>query len=82
MPNITIVPDKDWEVIRPYLENGVLMPQSVFDQLTEDQKEKVENFDLASSNYNYGGEADVWLDLILSRDSYALKAVLESDDDE
>lgn len=75
MAKITIVPDKDWDAIYDYLHNGVLIPEHVFNSFSPEEQRAIKEANL--DNYDFGGDADAWIDTILSRDSYAARAAFE-----
>lgn len=57
---VKVVPKKDWEIIKKYLgsDGVVLIPEDVAKQ------EGVEHMDYEEVSYNFGGEADVWMDVV------------------
>ncbi len=79
MVKLFIVPEKDWDILKKYLgESGVvLVPQHVYDKLPDNKKEALESEQ--QIDYDFGGEADVWVDFALSEDAYALTNILEEE---
>lgn len=89
------VPEKHWEIMREYLDEPgvVLVPEHVFNQLTPDKQEKLEElfddpdrfeelYGRAAADYNFGGDPTLYVDLALSPDCYALEMVLGEDGEE
>ena len=79
---IKIVPQKDWEVLKKYLnkdEGCVLIPEAVLHELPEEGREKLMGASGHTIEYDYGGDADVWLDLIVSPEAYFLREFLQED---
>ena len=75
--NIFIVPEKDWEIIRKYISsrNAVVL-------IHEDTAKKVgvaQDMLNDSSDYDFGGEADVMLDLVTNKDHYFFTHLKEDD---
>ncbi len=79
---VKIVPEKEWEIIKSYLgeEGTVLIPEQVFNQLTDEQKEKITDMNNKLVNYNFGGEADIWLDVVRSPDAYFFESKCMNND--
>jgi hypothetical protein len=66
MPDIHIVPEKDLEIIKKYMtaEGIVLIPESL--KNVKDQ----EYLDTMTGEYDFGGDPDIWLEIIDSSDHY------------
>lgn len=60
---VKIVPTKDWEIIREYLnEEGVLLiPENIA------KEQNVEYLNGKNIDYDFGGEADCWIDIAASK---------------
>ena len=69
---------EEWEVLKEFLEKpiGVIVSPDVSESLTEEEKEK---FEAEAENYDCGGEADVWLDVVYDRDHYFVRNAFQRD---
>lgn len=77
---VRMVPREDWEVLKKYLadtEGCVLLSGSVLEGLPKEQREQLQRVDNCVIEYDYGGEADVWVDMVQSPDAYFLKDFFE-----
>ena len=77
---LRLVPQKDWEVLKKYLsgsEGCVLIPETLLYSLPENQRNRLQGSDSSLVEYDYGGEADVWVDMVQSPDAYFLKDFFE-----
>lgn len=74
MANVKIVPKKDWEIIKSYLDQNacVLIPQTVIESMLPEKAQKVLEAieDGKADMYDFGGEADIIIDLPLTAESY------------
>lgn len=73
---LRLVPQKDWEILEKYLsgnEGCVLIPETLVESLPQKQQERLQKSDCGLVDYDYGGEADVWVDMVQSPDAYFLK---------
>lgn len=73
-----VIPEvSDWDIISSFLddccEGAVVIPPAVAITLREQGAELPEAGSLIE--YDFGGEADVWLDVVTSPDHYAIRAV-------
>ena len=79
MATMKIVPQKDWEILREYLSDPavVLVPEELLEKLPEDQASFLRECDGGDTDYlrasddddngyNFGGEADTWIDKVTS----------------
>jgi hypothetical protein len=66
MPDIHFVPEKDLEVIKKYMtaEGVVLIPEHLKEICNE------EHIDKMTGEYDFGGQADIWLEVITKPDHY------------
>lgn len=81
---VRMVPREDWEVLKKYLtdtEGCVLLSESVLEGLPKEQREQLQRVDNCAVEYDYGGEADVWVDMVQSPDAYFLKGFFEEEPD-
>lgn len=73
---IKVVNDQDWDVLKKYLNKDViLIRKDVADQLETKIGKSVNECYL--EGYDFGGEADIWVDTLLSDQQYAYERVLE-----
>lgn len=73
---LRVVPDEDFEILQRYLEddNGVVLIQSsTAAAMFGEQADELDGLDLM--DYNFGGEADVWVDIVHSPSHYAAEAI-------
>lgn len=73
---LRVIPDEDFEILQRYLEddNGVVLIQSsTAATMFGEQADELDGLDLM--DYNFGGEADVWVDIIDSPSHYAAEAI-------
>ena len=73
---LRVVPDEDCEVLQRYLEddNGVVLIQSsTAAAMFGEQAGELDGLDL--TDYNFGGETDVWVDIVHSPSHYAAEAI-------
>jgi len=85
MMDFKIIPDKDWETIRKYfgyagVGRAVLIPETVFRNLPKSMKAKAKELSKTGTcDYNFGGEADIMMDVILSPSEYAAYELLANE---
>lgn len=80
---VKIIPQKDWEVVKKYLgedEGCVLIPESVLRELPEESRKELMDLSDSMVEYDYGGDADVWVDIVRSPDAYFLRKLLQEQD--
>jgi len=72
---VHVVPDEDFEILDKYLAEGaVLIRQSVADEIKNKTGEDPD--DLYLDEYDFGGDADVWFDVVSSQHHMAYSAIL------
>ena len=69
MTKFMIVPKEDWEIINKYINNRnfgmiVLLPEQVLETLTEKQADEMRRQNDGYIEYDFGEEADYFLDVI------------------
>ena len=73
---LRVVPDEDCEVLQRYLEDDggvVLIQSSTAATMFGKQTDELDGLDLM--DYNFGGEADVWVDIVHSPSHCAAEAI-------
>lgn len=70
MATVRIVPEEHWNIIKEYLSDigVVLVKESVVNTLSPSQKERILHPDGGEIEYDFGGDADVWVDFVSSTD--------------
>ena len=70
MVKTRIVPKEDMEVLKKYLDEmgAVLIDESILDSLDDEQIEYLKKNDGRYANYDFGGDADIWVDLVTNVD--------------
>lgn len=71
MTKLRVVPQKDWEIVRKYLtdEGVVLVPENIA------KKVGCEKFNGKELDYDFGGDADHWVDIIYDSNHIALESL-------
>ena len=72
---VHVIPDEEYEILQKYLDEGaVLVRQSVAEEI---RKKTGENPDgLYLDGYDFGGDADVWVDGVRNKDHMAYDAIV------
>ena len=82
---VHVIPDEEYEILQKYLDEGaVLVRQSVADEIKEKTGKNPDGLYL--DGYDFGGDADVWVDVVSDKSHMACDAILkeitgEEDDD-
>lgn len=65
-----IIPDEEWEIVRKYIfgSKSILLVRECVARELGVTEEILNNLE----NYNHGGDADIWIDVITSSDHYAM----------
>ena len=72
---VHVVPDAEYEILQKYLDEGaVLVRQSVADEIKE--KTGKSPAGLYLDGYDFGGEADVWIDVVRDKSHMAYDAIV------
>ena len=78
--NIIVPTKKQWEILSPILaelgEGGVIVAPDVVEQLNNDGIE-LDNYD---ERYDYGGEANIWLDVVYDEDHMFIIKICEEEE--
>lgn len=74
---LKIVPQKDWDILRKYLdaEGVVLVPES-----NQAGIKRLVNHDIHDDEdiyYDFGGDANVWVDIAFDEDSYPINELCD-----
>ncbi len=72
---VRIIPDADYEVLQRYIdaEGVLLIRESVAEKHFSQEKADLEGLELIE--YAFGGEADVWLDVVDTDQHYAMDEI-------
>ena len=72
---VHVIPDAEYEILQKYLDEGaVLVRQSVADEIKE--KTGKSPAGLYLDGYDFGGEADVWIDVVRDKSHMAYDAIV------
>lgn len=73
---VHVVPDAEYEILQKYLEDegAVLVRQSVADEIKAKTGENPD--ELYLDGYDFGGEADVWVDVVRDKSHMAYDAIV------
>lgn len=80
-----IVPSEDYKVLIEYLSDPgvVLLPESVLAEFTPDIQRKFRQMnENVEVDYDFGGEPDVYVDIISGDHCYAYKTLVGEEDDD
>ena len=89
--NVKIVPKEDYEVLKKYLSSPtggvILIPEEVLKTLNETQQEKIRDYAEGKNledidYYDFGGEPDVSVEMVLSNTHNFLGYIEENMGDE
>lgn len=82
MAQLFIVPAEDYEVLRKYQvttrgESVILVPEPVIDtpDFPKEAVAKLRELDGKTVDYDFGGEPDVYMDIVTDRYHYALESL-------
>ena len=83
---VKIVPQKDWDVLKKYIRPGfegmVLIPEERMEQFSDEQKEKASRLNgRFLLDYDFGGEADYWIDIPSAENNTYCMETLFGDDE-
>ena len=84
MAILKIVPEEDYKVLMEYLSEPsvVLLPESVLAKFSPDVQRKFRRMEQEGQvDYDFGGEPDVYVDVIRSDCCYAYKTLTAAEDD-
>ena len=84
MVTLKIVPREDYEVLMRYLdEDGVvLLSEVVLETFTPDVQEKFQELADEGLDYNFGGEPDMYVDVIRSNCGYTYQTLIGLDEED
>ena len=73
---VHVIPDEEYEILQKYLDEGaVLVRQSVAEEIGEKTGENPDGLYL--DGYDFGGDADVWVDVVRNKDHMAYDAIIK-----
>ena len=83
MAQLFVVPKDDYKVLRKYLfgccgMSTILVPEEVLEsqEFPEDAAAKLRTLDGMEVNYDFGGDPDIFLDDITSKDQYSQNSLV------
>lgn len=83
MAQLFIVPKEDYAVIRKYLFDSdsmsvILVPEDTLEKpdFPKATAKRLRELDCMEVNYDFGGEPDIFLDVITTKDHYALASLV------
>lgn len=81
MAKIMIVPTKDYEILKKYLQPSVvLIPESILTSFPPEAQAKARELVWRGDiDYDFGGEPDISMDVILNEGSYTYAELLGSE---
>ena len=84
MAKIMIVPASDYEVFKKYLlPSVVLIPEHFLNTISPEAKNKVKELERCEDvHYDFGGEPDINMDIVLCEDSYAYNKLIRKKSEE
>lgn len=68
MASLKIVPSEHWSIIKQYVKDSnavIFVPEEHLKELPEEQAQLLRDADGEPIDYNFGGEADVWVDIFV-----------------
>lgn len=79
MAKIMIVPASDYEVLKKYLfPSVVLIPEPFLNTIPPEAKNRVQELERREDvRYDFGGEPDIGMDIVLCKDSYAYNELIQ-----
>lgn len=83
MAKLVIIPEEDYNVVKKYLPSSgfpdsvVLVPETVIEgsDFPAETAAKLRELDGQPIDYDFGGEADLFVDVITDKDHYALASL-------
>lgn len=83
MAKLVIIPEEDYDVVKKYLPSSgfpdsvVLVPETVIEgsDFPAETAAKLRELDGQPIDYDFGGEADLFVDIITDKDHYALASL-------
>lgn len=88
MSKLMVIPDEDLKVLQKYFgadgnteDSLILLPQKVLSTFRDEDRARItailNHGSPVLDDYNHGGEADVMVDIVDSRDHYAMLELLD-----
>lgn len=80
-----IVPKEHWDILQEYLTVSggvVLIQEDVLGTLSDEQKTFLFENDGSDIDYDFGGDADIWVESVITKDHYFFGSMLPEPDDE
>lgn len=84
MATVRIVPKEHWDILREYFDDKtgvVLVREDVLNDLTDEQQAFLKEHDGGEIDYNFDGDADLWVDCVTTPNHCFLSCVLPYPDE-
>ena len=65
---------EEYAVLCNFLKNSIIIAPEVAEELTDEEKELLEE---AADNYDFGGDADCWIDVVSTRTHHFIKTAMK-----
>ena len=85
MATMRIVPKEHWDILQEYLAvpgGVVLIQEDVLAALSEEQKTFLQENDGGDTDYDFGGDADLWVESVTTKNHYFFSDVFPDPDKE
>lgn len=80
MATMKIVPKEHWDILQEYLSipcgGVVLIQEDVLDTLTEEQKTFLQENDGSYTDYDFGGDADLWVENVATKNHHFFSSMI------
>lgn len=75
---IKIIPPDEWAIIQEILSDPglILIPEENLAKFSPEDRATLTDMAEEMVDYNFGGESDIWLDIVRDRTSYAALHIL------
>lgn len=72
MAVVKVVPNEDFAILRKYISGGtiVLISKDMADEIRKQKGIDFQAIDGDDLDYDHGGDADTWVDVVTNRDHY------------
>jgi len=85
MATVKIVSKEHWDILQEYLAvpcgGVVLIPEDILNTLPEEQKNFLQENDGGYIDYDFGGDADLWVDSVVTKEHNFFSCVFPEPND-